>query len=107
MKPFEGTNPVALPLGCNDIKSLSGIETYAVFEEGQAPKVATTLNPYQGLKRRTVSDLTWNELVATTLNPYQGLKPLPFTAGRVSGGRCNDIKSLSGIETFRYPFDFL
>ncbi len=38
--------------------------------------VATTLNPYQGLKRRATGTSTSPtlKLVATTLNPYQGLK---------------------------------
>ncbi len=63
---------------CNDIKSLSGIETSP--EQAQARwgvRVATTLNPYQGLKRLRSIQRRRSRLVATTLNPYQGLKQLP------------------------------
>ncbi len=41
----------AIPVGCNYIESLSGIETWDFdFYPTLNFKVATILNPYQGLK---------------------------------------------------------
>ncbi len=37
-------------------------------------KVLITLNPYQGLKRRGMTEGYTEQLVLITLNPYQGLK---------------------------------
>ena len=60
-----------------------------------------TLNPYQGLKRKSIDILKRQKDVEMTLNPYQGLKlDSRLTATRAN---CwNDLKSLSGIETGSY-----
>ncbi len=61
--------------GCNQPKSLSGIETYAApWFQGVDFTVAINLNPYQGLKRRIGEKLPRRSAVAINLNPYQGLK---------------------------------
>ncbi len=119
---------VLSPGGCNDIKSLSGIETPPVkIISAFSGAVATTLNPYQGLKRNNLRLIVLLHLVATTLNPYQGLKhclsvalesnvrvattlnPYQGLKPKITEHQaeihpgCNDIKSLSGIETVFFP----
>ena len=39
-------------------------------------KIAINLNPYQGLKQKSISSLVIQYNIAINLNPYQGLKPI-------------------------------
>ncbi len=48
---------------------------YSHCSQATMPSVATTPNPYQGLKlAKVLSEITSDNSVATTPNPYQGLK---------------------------------
>ena len=49
--PIFSQKQCSLGVGCNQPKSLSGIETRVQTQNSSAlPKVAINLNPYQGLK---------------------------------------------------------
>ena len=88
--------------GRNQPKPLSGIETKNFGHEVETCCLAgINLNPYQGLKRSTLTSFFQGGLQAgINLNPYQGLKHLQQNVKRLDTAYSrNQPKPLSGIET--------